>query len=125
VPHLVLDGALAWAAASEQLVPVVRRWGRAVLKTDGCWLRLDGEGLLVEGVVVELNRPLHPVAMVTAHHDDTIVRLWSLVPVERTPAVQRWLALLAADLQSAGGGPVKRTNLPPDVLAGVPLRIVE
>jgi len=115
MPHLVLRGGLPWLEITARLQPVVRRWSRAVLKTDGCWVRCDGEGLLVEGVIVELNRPLHPVAVVAAHHGDTIVRLWPLVQVERTRAVQRWLALLAADLQSWGGGPLTKTNLPDDL----------
>jgi len=112
MPHVILGGELAMAEAAGRMMPVVRRWRRAVLKIDGCWVRQDGGALLVEGVVVEFSRPLHPVAMVAAHHDDTIVRLWPPVPVERTEAVQRWLAQLAADLQGWGGGPLRKTNIP-------------
>jgi len=115
MPHLVLHGGMPWQEVTGRVRPVVRRWGRAVLKTEGCWVRGDGEGLLVEGVIVELNRPLHPVAVVAAHYGDTIIRLWPLVQVERTRAVQRWLAVLAADLQSWGGGPLLKTNLPEDL----------
>jgi hypothetical protein len=115
MPHLVLAGELPWQQAAAGIVPVVRRWGRAVLKTDVTWVRGDGSALLVEGVVVELERPLHPVAVVALHHDDTIVRLWSLAPVERTDAVQRWLALLAVDLQKLGGGALKTTNIAPEL----------
>ena len=71
--------------------------------------------MLVEGVVVELSRPQHPVAMVARRDADTIVRLWPLSTVERTAPVQRWLCLLAAGLQAAGGGRVRVTNIPREV----------
>ena len=112
MPHLLMDGGLRLEGVAHSLGGEVRRWGRAVLKTEGCWLRGDHEALLVQGVVVEFSRPLHPVAVVAAHHGDTVLRLWSLVPVERTEAVQRWLCHLVADLQGLGAGSVKATNIP-------------
>ena len=123
MPHLVLSGPLPWGEVGDGIEPVVRRWGRAVIKTDVNWLRSDGEALLVEGVVVEFERPLHPVAVVASHHGDTIVRLWSLAPVERTRAVQRWLALLAADLQRLGGGAITATNIPSDLWSDLDLEV--
>lgn len=113
MPHLVLAGGLDLASVA---VPEeVHRWGRAVIKTEGSWRRCGGEALLVEGVVVEFARPLHPVALVAPHHGDTIVRLWPVAPVERTQAVQRWLGLLAAALQRRGAGPVRLTNIPAEL----------
>jgi hypothetical protein len=88
-----------------------QRWGPAVLKTEASWRRSDGRAVLVEGVVVEHSRPLHPVAVVSLNHGDTNIRLWRLAPVERTPAVQRWLATVAAELRSLGCGPLKTTNI--------------
>ncbi len=118
MPHVVLRGPLDLAAAGAALDPTVHRWGRAVLKVADCWCRCDGEALLVEGAVVELSRPLHPVAMVNAHGSDTIVRLWPVVAVERTPAVQRWLATVAIALQGCGGGPVVSHTLVGEAVAG-------
>ncbi len=92
MPHLVLRGPVDLHRAASELDLGVTRWGRAVIKTGDRWQRTDGEALLVEGVVVELARPLHPVALVSVRDDDTVVRLWPVVGVERTPAVQRWLA---------------------------------
>jgi hypothetical protein len=123
VPHLVLDGGIdADTAAAALDGEHVSRWGRAVLKTDGCWVRRGGGSLLVEGVVVEFSRPQHPVALVSCHPDHTTVRLWSTVPVERTPPVQRWLAELVHRLQAAGAGPVRTTNIPDDVWIDLELR---
>jgi hypothetical protein len=104
-----------------RIKPQVYRWQRAVLKTEGAWLRQDGSAILVEGVVVEYSRPLHPVALVAPRREDTVVRLWSLAPVERTDAVQRWLALLAAELQGWGAGPLLTTNIPAETLADIDL----
>ena len=122
MPHLVMGGGLQLESIVTGLGEEVRRWGRAVLKTERCWLRGDGQAVLVEGVVVEFSRPLHPVAVVANQHHDIVVRLWSLAPVERTPAVQRWLCQLAADLQRLGAGPITATNLPEELWSDLELQ---
>ncbi len=123
MPHLVLDGGLDFARAVAGIEPEVHRWGRSVLKVEGGWLHRDGHAALFDGVVVELARPLHPVAFVAKHQRTTVVRLWPLAPVERTTAVQRWLAVLAAALQRHGAGPVTTTNLSAELLADLGLVI--
>jgi len=115
MPHLVLVGGIDPEDVASRLPRTVHRVGRAVLKTEDCWLRADRAALLVEGVVVEFSRPLHPVALVAPHHDDTIVRLWSRMSVERTRPVQRWLCVLATELQRMGAGPLKVTNIPEEL----------
>jgi hypothetical protein len=114
MPHLVLAGEIDLRQAVD-IAREVHRWGRAVLKTEQCWLHTGGEALLVEGVVVEFERPLHPVALVARNHGNTVVRLWSRVAVERTRPVQRWLAIVALELQRLGAGPVKTTNIPDEL----------
>jgi len=121
MPHLVLAGDVDLERALGGLEAEVRRWGRAVLKSDQVWYRGDGTAALIEGVVVEHSRPLHPVALVAPHHGDTIVRLWRLAPVERTSAVQRWLALVASDLRKQGAGPLLTTNLAGELLEDLQL----
>ena len=115
MPHLVLSGEIDLATMAANLGYEAQRWGAAVLKTEAAWLRADGLAALVEGVVVEHSRPLHPVAVVSLSHGDTSVRLWRFAPVERTPAVQRWLALLAGGLRQRGSGPLKTTNIHTDL----------
>jgi hypothetical protein len=122
MPHLVLAGGLELAAVA--FPEGVQRWGRAVIKTEGSWSRRGAVALLAEGVVVEHSRPLRPVALVAPHYGDTIVRLWPVVPVERTQAVQRWLALLALALQRQGAGPVKLTNIPPELWQDLGLSVL-
>jgi len=123
MPHLVLDGVLDCGRAVAEVGPEVHRWGRAVLKVEGGWLRRGGDAALFDGVVVELARPLHPVAFVARHERTTVVRLWPLAPVERTAAVQRWLAVVATILQRHGAGPVTTTNLSAELLAGLDLAV--
>jgi hypothetical protein len=122
MPHLVFSGRLDLSAAS--LDPKVHRWGRAVLKTDACWLRADEAAMLVEGVVVEFSRPLHPVAVAAHHHGETTLRLWKTVAVERTRPVQRWLCLVALELQRCGAGPVRMTNIPSELWRDLELQVV-
>ena len=125
MPHLVLRGGADLVGLGTELAaaePSVLRWGRAVLKRQDVWVGVGGAALLVEGVVVELSRPQHPVALVAAAEDKVSVRLWPTVAVERTAAVPRWLAWLAADLQRLGLGEVRTTNLADEILDGLPLR---
>jgi len=116
MPHLVLDGVVDVEALLERMPREVRRWGPAVLKTEQLWLRSDGRALLVEGVVVEHSRPLHPIAVVAEHRGGTRVSLWPYAPVERTPAVQRWLAAVASDVRALSGGALRATNIQGDLL---------
>ena len=121
MPHLVLRGSLDLEAAAAGLEPQVVRWGRAVIKSGDRWLRVEPGALLVEGVVVVLARPLHPVALIAARDGDTVIRLWPLVEVERTAAVQRFLGLAAGRLQELGCGAVRTTNIGGDILSGLDL----
>ncbi len=120
MPHMVLTHPVAWPEVAAQLTGEPRRWGRAVLKSEGRWLRLDGEGVLVEGLVVEFARPLHPVLLLAPHHGHAIVRLWPLVAVERSRAVQRWLCEVASELATLGAGPVTSTNIAPELWEDLP-----
>jgi hypothetical protein len=116
VPHIVLSGKLDLETVASSLDGEAQRWQAAVLKSEASWRRADGLAVLVEGVVIEHSRPLHPVALITQRHGDTSIRLWRLAPVERTPAVQRWLAFVARELQRLGAGPLKTTNIADELL---------
>lgn len=115
MPHLILSGSVDLERVTSNLRSEVQRWGPAVLKIETSWRRSDGLAVLVEGVVVEHSRPLHPVAEISESKGSTGVRLWRLAPVERTPAVQRWLASIAGELRRFGAGPLKTTNIAPDL----------
>ena len=117
MPHLILDGEMDFECVGDDLESEVHRWGTAVLKIESLWWRSDKRALLVEGVVVEHSRAVHPVALVAAARGITSVRLWQRAPVERTAAVQRWLAVIACELQRLGGGGLQTTNLGEEVLA--------
>ena len=119
MPHVVLETVPPLDALAAALSTDPVRWGRAVLRTTGFWRRNDPPGALIEGVVVELSRPLHPVAIIAPRKTNLMVRLWPLVPVERTPAVQRWLATLAEAASRAGAGRVLATNIPETILSGL------
>lgn len=123
MPHVVLSGDVDMARLAAELPRNLHRFKAAVLKTEEVWQRADAGAVLVEGVVVEHTRPLHPVAVIAKHHGDTSVRLWRLAPVERTPAIQRWLAHVARDVQMLGGGPVRATNLAPELVEDVGLEL--
>jgi hypothetical protein len=121
MPHLILDGEVDLRRVSELVPRDAIRWRSSVLKSDEVWVRADGRALLVEGVVVEHARPLHPVAVVSSQDGATSVRMWPRSEVERTPAVQHWLGRLAEAAVRAGCRGVRTTNLPDDVVADLDL----
>lgn len=119
MPHLVFEGELDLVSLAGEIPLAVHRWGTAVLKTENIWCRSDGRALLVEGVVVEHSRAVHPVAVIATAHGTTGVRFWRQVAVERTPAVQRWLAVVANEIHRLGGGALQTTNVGEEILAGL------
>jgi hypothetical protein len=121
MPHLILDRELDLRRVVDGLPREVHRWGTAVLKIEEVWARPDFRAELIEGVVVENSRAVHPVAIVATGRGSTSVRLWPRAPVERTPAVQRWLAVIAAGLRGLGGGAVETTNVANEILAELAL----
>jgi len=117
MPHLVFEGGIEYRRCMTELMnSSVQRYGRVVMKIEDCWLRGDGRALLVEGVVVEFSRALHPVVLVAEQKDRVSVRLWPRVPVERNEAVRRWMAMVGAILQKAGAGRVDGSTLGPEIL---------
>ncbi len=111
MPHVILDGEVKLERVVGRLSREAQRWDRTVFKNEASWLRADGLAVLVEGVVIEHSRPLHPVAVISLKSGNTSVRLWRLAPVERTLAVQRWLASIAAELCRLEGRSLKTTNI--------------
>jgi hypothetical protein len=111
MPHFVFERPPSLDALERAVPTEPIRWGRSVLKVEGLWLRPSRPSALAEGVVVELARPLHPVAILAPRRQELVVRLWPLVPVERTHSVQRWLAILAGAAMRAGAGALVSTNV--------------
>lgn len=119
MPHLILEGEVDLESVFAGIPSGVHRWRTAVLKTENAWFRSDGLAVLVEGVVVEHSRAVHPVALIATARGTTSIRLWPLAPVERTPAVQRWLAVLACDIRRQEGFPLRTTNVAEEILSGL------
>ncbi|HPC82726.1 MAG TPA: hypothetical protein P5234_05020 [Thermoanaerobaculaceae bacterium] len=113
MPHVIRAGRADLAAAWKGLPEGPWRWGHAVAKLEGCFLARDERSLLLVGVVVEFGRPLHVLVLVSVRENETAVRLWPALPVERTEAVKRLVARVASELQAFGAGEIRTTNLAP------------
>jgi len=115
MPHVVRAGRADLEAAWRGLPSGPWRWGRMVARIEGRYLAADAVALLLQGVVVEFSRPLHPVVLVTHRRDATAVHLWPTAPVERTDGVKRLVWQVAQELTAFGAGEISSTNLePPD-----------
>ena len=121
MPHFILDREMDLHRVAHELPRGVHRWRTAVLKVEEVWARPDALAVLIEGIVVEHSRAVHPVAIVATGRGSTSVRLWPRAPVERTPAVQRWLAVIAAALRGLGGGAVETTNVADEIVEDLAL----
>lgn len=111
MPHVIRAGRADLTAAWRGLPEGPWRWGSAVARLEGGFLGRDERSLLLAAVVVEYGRPLHVLVLVSTREDETAVRLWPALPVERTEAVKRLVAHIASELQVFGAGEVRTTNL--------------
>ena len=117
MPHVILTGTLDFDAVASSLDGDAHRWRAAVLKNEASWRRSDGLAVLIEGVVIEHSRPLHPVAVITQSHNDTSVQ--TVAPrAGRThhPRFNAGSPRSRVELQRLGAGPVKTTNIADDLL---------
>lgn len=122
MPHVILSGQADLARAWHEFPPGPFRLGNAVARVEGRFLSSSQRELLLEAVVVEFGRPLHPVVLVSLRQEGTAVHLWDVVRVERTEAVKALVALVARELSRFGAGKVRSTNLKPELLAAFELR---
>lgn len=111
MPHVIRAGRADLAAAWRGLPEGPWRWGGAVARLEGGFLGRDERSLLLAAVVVEYGRPIHVLVLISVRDDETAVRLWPPLPVERTDAVKRLVAHLASELTAFGAGEVRTTNL--------------
>ena len=112
MPHVIRSGRVDLREVWHRLPCGPWRWGSAVGRVEGCFLGSDERSLLVAAVVVEFGRPVHPHVLISVRDEETAVRLWGPVAVERTEAVKQLVARIASELTSFGAGPVLTTNLP-------------
>ncbi len=119
MPHVILSGKADLAKAWQEFPQGPFRLGNAVARVEGRFLSSSRRELLLEAVVVEFGRPLHPVILVSHRQEGTAVHLWDVVRVERTEAVKAFVALVARELVPFGAGQVRTTNLKPEVLSGI------
>ena len=111
MPHIIRAGRVDLSEAWKGLATGPWRWGNAVARIEGCFLARGGRALLVSGVAVEYGRPLHVVVIVTHHEGTTAFHLWSVVAVERTDSVKRFLAQVSRESVAFGCGEVISTNI--------------
>lgn len=111
MPHVIRDGRADLATAWRCLPEGPWRWGHAIARLEGSFLARDERSLLLAAVVVEFGRPLHVLVLVSVREDETAVRLWPALAVERTEAVKRLVAHVASELTAFGAGEVRTTNL--------------
>ncbi|BCW92671.1 MAG: hypothetical protein ACOY7U_09635 [Acidobacteriota bacterium] len=119
MPHVILSGQADLARAWQEFPEGPFRFGNAVARIEGRFLSASRRELLLEAVVVEFGRPLHPVILVSLRQEGTGVHLWDVVRVERTEAVKALIALVGRELARFGAGEVRSTNLKPELLSAL------
>lgn len=117
MPHVILSGQADLVSAWQEFPEGPFRFGNAVARIEGRFLSAARRELLLEAVVVEFGRPLHPVLLVSLRQEGTAVHLWDVVRVERTEAVKALIALVAKELSRFGAGEVRSTNLKAEFFA--------
>jgi hypothetical protein len=114
VPHVVLSGRPgpeALHAYAEGFQPFVFRDGGLVVKVERLYREHAGRGALLETVVSERGHTQKFFIQLSPKGAELTIRLEPLTDPEKTPAVRRALALVAARVVAATGCVYARGNI--------------
>jgi hypothetical protein len=114
VPHVILDGRPgieALEAYVRRFEPVVFRDGDTIIKIERLYRERDGRGALLETVVAGPGHLQKFFIQLAPKKGELTVRLEPLTDPEKTPAVRRALALVAARVVEVGGCRYARGNI--------------
>jgi len=114
VPHVVLDGrsgAEALEAYVARFEPSVFREGDLVVKIERLYRDSAGRGALLETIVSERGHTQKFFIQLAPKQAELTVRLEPLTDPEKTPAVRRALAVVAARVVAAAGCAYARSNI--------------
>ena len=112
MPHVVIEEARDLQGIYQAFTPIVQRAGTEILKVQEFFLARNGKGALLESVAIENEVACTFFVQLKLHEKAITVRLLPATDPEKTPAVKKVMALVAAFIRRVyPGSRYGKTNL--------------
>jgi hypothetical protein len=112
MPHVVIEEAGDLQSIYQAFTPIVQRVGTEILKVQEFFLARNGKDALLESVAIENGVACTFFVQLKLHEKAITVRLLPATDPEKTPAVKKVMALVAAFIRRVyPGSRYGKTNL--------------
>ena len=112
MPHVVIEEAGDLQSIYQAFTPIVQRTGTEILKVQEFFLARNGKDALLESVAIENGVACTFFVQLKLHEKAITVRLLPATDPEKTPAVKKVMALVAAFIRRVyPGSRYGKTNL--------------
>ena len=112
MPHVVIEKAGDLQSIYQAFTPIVQRVGTEILKVQEFFLARNGKDALLESVAIENGVACTFFVQLKLHEKAITVRLLPATDPEKTPAVKKVMALVAAFIRRVyPGSRYGKTNL--------------
>ena len=111
MPHILVEGTIALEDLARRHAPFAARVGGAIVKCERFYLETGARTALLETLVSDSGHTQRFFVRLQARDDGVMVRIEPLTDPEKSPAVKRALALVAARVRASCGGRYGVTNL--------------
>jgi hypothetical protein len=112
MPHVVVEEAGDLQGLYQAFTPMVQRTGNEILKVQDFYLSRSGKDALLESVAIEQGAACNFFVQLKSHEKAITVRLLPATDPEKTPAVKKLMALVAAFIRKVyPGSRYGKTNL--------------
>ena len=112
MPHVVIEEAGDLQGVYQAFTPIIQRSGSEILKVQEFFLARSGKDALLESVAIENGVACTFFVQLKLHEKAITVRLLPATDPEKTPAVKKVMALVAAFIRRVyPGSHYGKTNL--------------
>ena len=98
MPHVVLSGVVSVEGIFKELIPLFIKDGTEILRTTDVFLERNKNAILIDCLVIDANRQISFLAMISGREDGIVIRVYPKIEVEKTNGVKKILAELAKQI---------------------------
>ena len=100
MPHVVVEEAGDLQGLFQAFTPIIQRTGNDILKVQDFYLSRSGKDALLDSVAIEQGAACTFFVQLKLHEKSITVRLLPATDPEKTPAVKKVMALVAAFIRT-------------------------
>jgi len=98
LPHVVLSGVVRIESIFKELTPLFIKDGTEILRTTDVFLERGKNAILIDCLVIDANRKISFLAMISGREDGIVIRVYPKIEVEKTNGLKKILAELAKQI---------------------------